>query len=86
VKVIKAIGTAEIPKHIFPSFVPFMDSFDPSIFDEDDLDLKTLYDFSKKIGCSLNWLAKLNDITHLVVDPSTLTEPESGPLVDSFLS
>lgn len=63
-----------------------MDSFDPSVYEEDALDLKLVYEFSKKVGCSLIWLTRLNDITHIVVDPSTLTEPESGPLVDSFLS
>ena len=71
---IKAVGTDNIPKHIFSSFIPFMNSFDPSLQDENSVDLKILYEFSKKVGCSLNWLTKLNDITYLVVEPSTLTE------------
>lgn len=61
-----------------------MDLFDPAC--EENIDLKLLYEFSKKIGCSLTWLTKLDDITHLVVDPSTLTETESGPIVEAFLS
>ena len=63
-----------------------MDSFDPTLYNEDEIDLKVVYEFSKKVDCNLSWLSKLNDVTHLVVDPSTLTEKESGPLVDAFLS
>ena len=86
IKVLKAVGIDNIPKYIFPAFTAFMNSFDPSQHEDDEIDLKVLYEFSKKVDCSFQWLAKLTDITHLVVDPSTLTEHESGPLVDSFLS
>ena len=84
IRVLEVLGVNNIPRHLFPVFSTFLDSFDPSAHEH--LDLKVLYDFSKKVGCSLTWLSKLNDITYLVVDPSTLTLSESGPLVDSFLS
>ncbi len=63
-----------------------MDSFDPTLFNEDEIDLKVVYEFSKKVDCKLTWLSKLSDITYLVVDPSTLTEKESGSIVETFLS
>jgi hypothetical protein len=84
IKVLKVLGTDKIPKHVYPSFRSFMDLFDPSPYEH--LDLKVLYDFSRKVGCKFTWLTKLNDVTYLVVDPTTLTEPESGHIVDSFLS
>ena len=84
IRIIEVLGASNIPKHLFPLFSTFLDSFDPSVHEH--LDLKILYDFSKQVGCSLTWLSKLNDITYLVVDPLTLTLPESGHLVDSFLS
>lgn len=51
IEVIKAIGIDNIPHYIFPSFASYMNSFDPSLHERDEIDLKVLYEFSKKVGC-----------------------------------